>query len=46
MQLYELEDEAMVRSASGEELGEIERFVVNPSTCEVSHVVIKEGVVP
>lgn len=45
MQLLELEEGAMVRSATGEALGEIERFVVNPSQRQVSHVVVKEGVI-
>lgn len=45
MQLLELQEDAMVRSPSGEDLGEIERFVINPSTREVSHVVVKQGVI-
>lgn len=45
MELFELEENAMVRSASGEALGEIERYVIDPSSREVSHVVVKEGVI-
>lgn len=45
MELFELEEKAMVRSASGEALGEIERYVIDPSSRKVSHVVVKEGVI-
>lgn len=45
MELYELHDNAMVRSASGEDLGEIERFVIDPSSREVTHLVVKEGLI-
>lgn len=45
MELFELEEKAMVRSTSGEALGEIERYVIDPSSREVSHVVVKEGVI-
>jgi uncharacterized protein YrrD len=43
MKLLELEENAMVRSPAGEDLGQIERFVIDPSSREVSHLVVKEG---
>lgn len=45
MELLELQDNAMVRAADGKALGEIERFVVNPSNREVTHLVVKEGLI-
>src|SRR5690606_5191690 len=45
MQMFELEGRAMLRSASGEALGEIESYVVDPAAKEVTHIVVEAGVV-
>jgi len=45
MQMFELEGRAMLRSASGEPLGEIESYVVDPAAKEVTHIVVEAGVV-
>lgn len=45
MDLFELEEHAMVRSAAGQDLGEIERYVVDPSGRRITHLVVKEGLI-
>jgi len=45
MRLTELREGTHVIDLSGEDLGKIERFVIDPSTRDVTHVVIEKGVV-
>lgn len=41
--LRELVDGATVRSATGDDLGKIDQFVIDPSTREVTHLVVRKG---
>lgn len=43
MELFELSDGAVVEHADGRGLGRIDRLVVDPSTSQVSHVVVEGG---
>jgi sporulation protein YlmC with PRC-barrel domain len=43
MAFMELQEGATVRTAEGENLGKIDQFVVDPSTSEVTHIVVHKG---
>lgn len=45
MNITELREGARVTGPEGENLGKIERYVVDPSTRDVTHVVIQKGIV-
>lgn len=45
MQITELREGTHIVDASGDDLGKVERYVIDPSTREVTHVVIEKGVV-
>ena len=42
----QIETEAVVRMEDGTEVGRIDRVVVNPDSSEVTHLVLKKGILP
>lgn len=41
--MLELSVDTKIQTADGEKLGEVDRFVVNPSRKEVTHVIVRRG---
>ena len=44
MELFDLAEGAVVRNAAGDSLGRIDRFVIDPSTSTVTHLVVEKGI--